>query len=92
MVLLGSLGAMLEEGLSIGFPIDTLFGDCFNLLDGRVLDQILRWISKGLIWFLWLAPPCTHWSRARRTGTSGHSSASLLGPTVRILEAATAAD
>jgi hypothetical protein len=48
---------------SLAFEIDC--GPHFDLLSRSVVKLLLGWINSGCISGVWLATPCTSWSRAR---------------------------
>ena len=45
--------------------IDIKYGAHFDITNRKVASMILGWISSGLIRGVWLAVPCSTWSRAR---------------------------
>ena len=64
-------GALLEQGLRVGAPIDSLEGPHMDLLNPRIASEVFGWVKSGLIWGIWLGTPCSRWSVARTAGRAG---------------------
>ena len=64
-------GAIAQAGLRIAAPIDIENGKYMNVVEKAVADEIVSWIAGRKVWCVFLAPPCTRWTIARRaTSTS----------------------
>ena len=80
--------ACRDIGLRILEPLDLRHGPHHDLRLPAVVRQVVSWLAAGLIWVLWLAPPCTSWSPTK-VGNGPAPDAETCGAAlVRLLRAA----
>ena len=82
---MGFTAACIDAGLRAACPIEKRAGEHFDLSNPAIIAEIIGWMRDGLVWLLFLAPPCSSWSTAAR-GQSGHTGS--LDITLRLLRAA----
>ena len=61
-------GGLARAASQLGLPslsMDIANGSEFDLTDSRVLNTVLGWISSRVARSVWIAFPCSSWSRAR---------------------------
>ena len=64
-------GACRMKKLRTGPALDILSGAHMDLSRRKVQLLVKRWVRTGRVWCVLLGTPCTTWSRARTTASSG---------------------